>query len=258
MFKIECSVITYTGPIRENNEDNYYVNGKYKIDSKVDIEGYIDNAQRDSYLYAVYDGLGGDELGEVASIIAAWALEQFQSTDIRKTIGEYVQYANKFICDEIEKNDGIRIGTTFALLSIRNNKAIAYNIGDSRVYLYRDEDLYLMTEDHTLAQRLVRMGMLDHEEAVRHKSKNRLTQHLGIFPEELKIAPYMSEEVEILRGDMFLLCTDGLTDMVSDDDIVEILSSRNWDTTALVKQLASDVQANGGRDNATMIIVKVV
>ena len=257
-MKIESSVITYIGLVRDNNEDNYYINGKYKKDNKVAIEGYYDTAHREAYLYAVCDGMGGERAGEMASLIAVETLAQYQSTDIRRTITGYIQNANKLICDEIERNNGVRSGTTLALLYIRDNKATAYNIGDSRIYFFRDGDLYLMSEDHTEAQRLVRMGVISQEEAATHKSRNMLTQHLGIFPDEMVIEPFLSEEVKLKKNDIILLCSDGLTDMVSDDEIADILWKRDINTTDLVKELAAATQANGSRDNVTILVVKVV
>jgi len=257
MFKIDSSAITYIGLVRENNEDNYYINGKYKADSGIDTEGFFDNKQRDSYLYAVCDGMGGGRYGELASMIAVEALAEYQLTDIKRTISDYIQKANKLICGEIVKNNGVRSGTTLALLFICDNKAISYNIGDSRVYLQRHGDLYLLSEDHTEAQRLVKMGILNTEEAGSHKTRNRLTQHFGIFPDEMAIKPFASEEVKLKKNDVLMLCSDGLTDMVSDDDIADILSLKGKDTTYMAKKLASKTQENGSKDNVTIIVVKV-
>ena len=258
MNNVECSAITYIGLVRGKNEDNYYINGKYKTDFGIDTEGYIDNAPRNSYLYAVCDGMGGEKLGELASMIAVKTLARYQSTDINSTLMQYVQTANKFICDEIDKNNGTRIGTTLALLYIHDGKAFSCNVGDSRVYFLRDGDLFLMTEDHTEAQRLVKMGMLSQEDASTHKSRNRLTQHLGIFPEEEIIEPFISQDIQLAKNDMFVICSDGLTDMVSEDDIADCLSMEDIDTTTMVKKLAAATQTNGAKDNATIIIVKIL
>ena len=257
MRRIECSAITHIGLIRTTNEDNYYINGKFKKDIDADTEGYADTAERDAYLYAVCDGMGGERLGELASLIAVMTLKQYQETDVRYTITEYIKKANRLICNEIKKYNGSRIGTTLALLYLRDNKAVACNIGDSRVYLSRNENLYLLTEDHTEAQRLVDMGVIDEEEANYHESRNKLTQHLGIFPEEMILEPFYSEEVKLKKDDIFVVCSDGLSSMVSDDDIADILSLKGYDTTELVKILASKAQEGGGRDNTTIIVVKV-
>jgi len=258
VIKIESTVITHVGLVRGNNEDNYFINGRCKSDNSVTAEGFIDNKQRDYYIYAVLDGMGGESSGEIASMIAAKTLTEYVSTDIRYTVTDYIQRANKYICDEIMRNGGARSGTTLAMLYIRDNKAMAYNIGDSRIYLLRKDDLYLLSEDHTEVQRLIKMGMIDEESAKHHKSRNKLTQHLGIFPNEMIIEPHISKEIKIKKNDMFLICSDGLTDMVNDDDIGDIMSRKDLDTSGVAKELSATAQENGGKDNTTVIVVKVL
>lgn len=90
------------------------------------------------------------------------------------------------------------------------------NVGDSRVYFFRSGVLHQITRDHSKSQRLVSMGILTEEEARNHPSKHELTQHLGIFPEEMLIDPEFSDPLDVHPGDLFLLCSDGLTDMVDD------------------------------------------
>ena len=257
-IKIESTVITHVGLVRKKNEDNYFINGRSKSDNTVTAEGFVDNKLRDTYLFGVFDGMGGENSGEIASMIAAKTLTEYMSTDFRYTITDYVQRANKYICDEIMRNKGVRIGTTIAMLYFRDNKVVAYNMGDSRVYLLRKEDLYLMTEDHTEAQRLVKIGAMDEETAKHHKSRNKLTQHLGIFPNELVIEPYISKELKLKKNDIFLVCSDGLSDMVSDDDIRDIMARTDLDTPGIAKELSATAQENGGKDNTTVIVIKVV
>jgi len=258
IIKIESTGITHIGLVRGNNEDNFFINGIYKSNKKGVAEGYVDNMQRDTYLYAVLDGMGGENYGEYASMIAAKSLIKYISSDIRRTVFDYIQNANKLICDEIIKNNGVRSGTTLALLYLREGKAITYNIGDSRIYLCRNDDLYLLSEDHTEAQHLINTGRLDEESAKHHKSKNILTQHLGVFPSEMVLEPYVSTEIKLKRNDMFVVCSDGLTDMVSDDDIREIMVRENLDVPGIAKELSATAQENGGNDNTTIIVVKVM
>jgi len=257
---VESTAITHVGLVRHNNEDNYYVNGKFKRDNNVATEGYTDKATRNSYLYAVCDGMGGEDYGELASMIAVAVLAEYQEDDMQEMIWDYVQRTNSIICGEIRKNKGIRIGSTLAMLYIQGNNAISFNIGDSRIYLLRKNgkmsELYLLSEDHTEAQHMVNFGLLTDEEAKTHSSKNKLTQHFGIFPEELTIEPYASQEVKIKKNDIFLLCSDGLTDMVDEDEIRVILSMDNVDSAGIAKKLSAAAQAYGGKDNATVIVVK--
>ena len=258
IVKIESTVITHVGLVRDNNEDNYFINGRCKTNNSVTAEGFADNKLRDTYLYAVFDGMGGESFGEIASLIAAKTLTDYMSTDIRSTVTDYIHRANELICDDVMRNGGARSGTTLALLCICDSKAIAYNIGDSRIYFLRKGILSLLSEDHTEAQRLIRIGMLDEESAKTHSSRNKLTQHLGIFPDEMIIEPFVSKEIKVKKNDIFLVCSDGLTDMVSDDDIKEIMERKDLDASSIAKELSKAAQENGGKDNTTVIVVKVV
>ncbi|MCL2628928.1 MAG: serine/threonine-protein phosphatase [Oscillospiraceae bacterium] len=241
-LKIEAAAITHVGSVRNNNEDNYFVNGRYKSDSSVNTEAFADKNDHTSYTYAVCDGMGGESYGELASLIAVATLAKYQKTNIRKTIADYIRNANDFICDLIRKNNKRRSGTTIALLNIQNGTAIAYNIGDSRVYFYRKGMLFLVSQDHVYTD---------------ENSKNKLTQYLGIFPSEMNIEPYVSDEFKLKKGDVFVLCSDGLTDMVTDDELVDILSEEKDPATVTVKKLAGKSQDKGGRDNVTVVVVKI-
>jgi len=261
LIKVESAAITHVGSVRSNNEDNYYVNGKFKRNNRIATEGYADSENRDSYLYAVCDGMGGEDLGELASMIAVAVLAEYQNDDMYEMIMDYVERTNSIICGEIRKNNGIRIGSTLAMLYISEGKAVSFNIGDSRVYLLRkngkNSELYLLTEDHTEAQRMVQMGLINDDEAKTHNSKHKLTQHFGIFPEEFEIEPHVSQEVKLKKNDIFLVCSDGLTNMVDDDEIRVILSMDNVDMVSIAKKLSAAAQYYGGKDNATVIVVKV-
>jgi len=239
-LSIESAAITHVGSVRDNNEDNYFVNGRYKTDSNVNTEAFSDKKAHISYTYAVCDGMGGESYGELASLIAVATLAKYQKTDIRRTIHDYIRHANDFICDLIRKNNTRKSGTTIALLNIQKNTAVSFNIGDSRVYFYRKGMLYLLSEDH-----------------VDSKSKNVLTQYLGIFPSEMNIDPHISDELKIKKGDIFLLCSDGLTDIADANEIVGILSEEKDDATLTAKKLAGLSQDKGGNDNVTVVVVKV-
>lgn len=254
---IESAAITHVGLVRTKNEDNYYVNGKIKEDMKLPTEGYAETEDHDAYLYAVCDGMGGEGLGEVASMIAVKVLGDFQMTDIRQSAIDYMQRANKLICYASEKNNGVTIGTTLALLYIHGNKAISYNVGDSRVYLLRKKELYLLSEDHTEAARMVNMGVISEEDAKHHPAKHKLTQYLGVSSEEMIIEPYISQEIKVKKNDIFLVCSDGLTNMVTDDEIREILSLKKFDVVSLAKELSAAAEAHGGKDNTTVVVAKV-
>lgn len=237
---LESAVITHIGSVKDSNEDNYYINGKYKSDSNVHTDGVADKKTRPSYVFAVCDGMGGESYGELASLIAAATLEKFQKTEIRETIDNYVKTANDFIYDLIMKNKSKMSGSTLALLSIKGNSAVSYNIGDSNVYLWRRGDLYLLSCSH-----------FDEE-------TKKLTQYLGIPPGDAPPEIFESEEVKIKKGDIFMLCTAGLLETVAEDEIVELLAGENETAINLTKKLVAVSQERKCKSDVTAIIAKVI
>ena len=159
------------------------------------------------------------------------------------------------ICDEMLGKSGKRMGSTLAALYMDEGMAVGCNVGDSRIYFIRGGKLAQLSVDHTIVQQMVDMGVLTREEARVHKKKNIITKNIGIFPEEMLIEPHFTEPVSLQEGDMFLLCSDGLTDMVRDEEIEEILSKK--EITVQADALVKAALKNGGRDNVTVLLVKV-
>lgn len=253
----ESYTATNVGRVRNNNEDNFYVNGIYKTDTE-QLNKAVQNTNRDtSNLYAVCDGMGGEEFGEKASLIGVSTLAEYQEKNFNDVLNEYVEKANKKICDLINENKGMRSGTTFAALNIENDMAMAYNVGDSRVYMLRQGQLKQLSVDHTRIQQMLNMGLITPEKAKIHKDRHVLTQHFGIFPDEMILSPHVSQEIKLQHDDMFLLCSDGLTDMVSDEQIKQIMSEQK-DVKKCVESLIDNALANGGRDNVTVQVIKCI
>jgi len=131
-------------------------------------------------------------------------------------------------------------------------------LGDSRVYLLRDKQLTCLTTDHTEVNRLKELGLINDEEAKNHPRRHGLTQHLGMFPDDMKISPYFAQVVEAKAKDIFILCSDGLTDMLDDEKICQIaVSASKKGAETVVKNLSQEALAAGGRDNVTIIAVCV-
>ena len=259
MFTITSVAASHVGKVRDNNEDNYFINGKIPDPNTTDMVFTADESK--GGLYAVCDGMGGEECGEVASEIAVNTLHKFyrrmleQGIAFDKLIDSYIDEANTQICDEIEKSDGKRMGTTFAVLYIKNEIAHVYNIGDSRVYLLRNNLLSQLSCDHTQIKRLIDMGILTAEKAKTHPERHMLTQHLGIFPDEMVLEPFVANPLTVEDNDMFLLCSDGLTDMLEDKAIEEIMRDSS-DPQKATKKLIDAALQNGGKDNVTVIVVE--
>lgn len=255
-LKIEGAVVTDAGKKRRNNEDNYYFFGSCRYDlgagSRRETKTVMDRCQ----LAAVFDGMGGEEAGEEAALIAAKAFAPCSLERIKDEAACQARNANEAICREMEKQGGIRMGTTAVLLYIDGGKAVCCNIGDSRCYLMRKGLLRQLSMDHSEAESMVRMGILEREKARESKGWHRLTQHLGIFPDEFVIEPYFSQEVSLEEQDIFLLCSDGLTDMVPDGQLAELLK-KGEGAKKTAQGLMEAALEHGGKDNVTVMVLCV-
>src|SRR5687768_1726718 len=185
------------------------------------------NANEDSYfakapVFAVADGMGGAQAGEVASRIAAGAFEQGvdDETPPETQLREIAQEANREI-HELAQKDSSRagMGTTLTSALVRGGEVAVAHVGDSRAYVLRDDELKRLTKDHSLVEELRRSGRLTDEQAEEHPQRSIITRALG--PEPKVNVDTMT--VPAKNGDVFLLCSDGLTTMVGDEQIREIL-----------------------------------
>ena len=260
MPSINSVAASNVGNVRENNEDNFFLNGK-TLDTSIKGTA-ITNDKADSGLFAVCDGMGGEEHGETAAAIAVSTLNEYyrqalkQKASLDKWLQLYTDEANTQICAEIEKNGGKRMGTTFAVLYIQDQTAYISNIGDSRAYLLRNQQLTQLSKDHTQIRRLLDMGILTAENAKTHPDRHKLTQHLGIFPDEMVIEPFAAQPLQMETNDIFLLCSDGLTDMLEDKEIEETLLQYANPQDAAMKLIEAALQ-HGGKDNVTVVVTKV-
>ncbi len=261
-IKFSAAVCSDKGRIRNNNEDNFYFNGTHlNPKNRDDSNFFSDNPGGSEIMYGVFDGMGGEAFGEEASLITAQTVKKYHAKlkngeikNNKSAILKSISDANTKICNKIVETGERRIGTTFALLSIFDDTAQVYNIGDSRVYLYRNKKLTQISVDDTTAQRLVNMGVITKEKAKTHEDRHKLTQHLGIFNDEMIVEPHISEKIMIEKGDKFILCSDGLTDMVENEEIRSIMQKAGDSRTA-AKKLVEAALRNGGRDNVTVTVV---
>ena len=253
-MNIQASGICPVGRVRSNNEDNYYLQGQIRQD----VEQLNTRAQYvgadTCALFAVADGMGGEAQGEFASLTAVKSLRPCSVEQVNAAAQRSINRANALICREMDRI-GRRMGTTLAALYIDNGRAVACNVGDSRVYLLRDGILTQLSTDHSQVQQMIDLGILSSEAARTHPNRHVLTQHLGIREDEMILQPAFSEELELRVGDTFLLCSDGLTDMVDDADILEALSSGTSEHRA--QTLVELALAAGGRDNVTVLVASV-
>lgn len=258
-MKIYASLVCHTGYRRERNEDNFCFN-RITMSSKGGSYapcGCNDSNRGRSVLLGVFDGMGGYSAGDRASAISAdVAAASVETLRVCEDVGAELETicnkANAAICEAMQNEDIGRMGSTAALLCFRKGRYYLCNIGDSPVFLFRDLMLTEISHEHTEKERYIQ---IHGEENLPKNKKYRLTQHLGIYPEEMEIEPYTHSD-ELRRGDKFILCSDGLTDMVSNEDILKVIS-KDVSTMCIAKELLERALANGGKDNITIIVAQV-
>ncbi len=263
-MKIKTAVCTSVGMKRKNNQDNFFVDGVInKKNSHFLIKSFF--ASKKERVLCICDGMGGEKNGDVASFIAVKSLNKYikRYSNLFSRFDEhmysYVQSANKNICTYISDNGGERIGSTVVVVCIspKDAEAVVSNVGDSKAYLCRNGILKKMSQDHNQAQSMVNIGIISEEEARTHKDKSKLTQHLGIFQNEMILEPFLSDNIIIKKNDIFLLCSDGLTDMLDNSEIENILR-QNSSVKFKAKKLVDAANQKGGKDNVTVVLAKVI
>ncbi|MDP9389594.1 MAG: Stp1/IreP family PP2C-type Ser/Thr phosphatase, partial [Actinomycetota bacterium] len=238
MTSLRCGAATDVGLVRPNNQDDYLA---------------------DETLFAVADGMGGAAGGEIASRTAVAALKAtFGADPTANGLADGVRNANRAVWDKAQERPDLRgMGTTMtamALVEDRSEDVLAVvNVGDSRVYLFRDGVLDQLTDDHSVPEELLRAGRLTPAEAARHPQRNVLTRVLGVDDEVevdcFRVTPY--------KGDRLVLASDGLYNEVDEEGIASVMR-READPEAAARQLVEQARAGGGADNITVVVVDVV
>ena len=259
MKKLKANVcaVTHAGRIRKENEDNYDLNGRMTSTGDLKKGSAFVQSMTEPFHLSVCDGMGGESYGELASgiaveTIAAHAANVYESgEDFSFAISNCLDDANSRICAEINAR-GKRMGTTLAAMYAVKGKVICVNIGDTRVYHYSKGILEQISFDHTHAQTIVDAGEVSMDNISRIPDAKRLTRHLGVFPEEGGLSPNISVIDDVDDGDIILLCSDGLTDMLSDDEITAILSTGE-NAQGVASKLIRRALEVGGKDNITVM-----
>ena len=219
----------------------------------------------DSGLVILADGMGGHNAGEVASELAVTsiseALEEVLSPEIKnacdmdfkEVVHEAVVFANDEINLHAKKHPECSgMGTTIVMTLFHNNSVILASVGDSRIYRFRKGELKQVTTDHSLVQEMIDNGYMSEEEALNSTNRNLITRALGIA-EDVKVD---INEQEIEKGDIYLLCSDGLSDMIVDEKIFSTLVKSHQDLKKASENLVSLAKENGGHDNVSVILVE--
>jgi protein phosphatase len=224
--------------VRASNEDTYVANSENAI-------------------FLVADGMGGHAAGEVASQISASVVEEIMAgrepeTNPEDLLQLAVQSANKRVYETQEEKPECRgMGSTLTVLTFMEDRYYIAQVGDSRAYLFRDNDLDQLTQDHSVVWSLFESGILTKDDISRHPQKNLITRSIGTHPEV---------EIDLLNGDaaegdIYLLCSDGLTDVLSDRDILRIIKKNSRNPQKMAQKLIDATNAGGSPDNVTAVVV---
>lgn len=233
------------GEKRNNNEDSIFISDE------------SDNKN----LYIVADGMGGHRAGEVASNSAINAFVDYiklhsnefeNENEILDIMVGAMQYSNKMVYEKSKEDEKFwGMGTTLTALAIRNKKLFIVHVGDSRVYILDEGKIRQLTTDHSYVMELVKLGEITKEEADLHPGRNIITRAIGT-----KDDVEVDTVIESLKhGDIVLMCSDGLTSMVSESDIENILNCENT-LKEKVEVLINKANENGGKDNISVIILE--
>jgi PPM family protein phosphatase len=206
-------------------------------------------------LFAVADGMGGARGGEIASRVAATALGESVDGSGESRVIALIQEANRQVYERArEDTDASGMGTTITVALFEDGIVSIGHVGDSRAYLIRDRKVDQLTEDHSLVAELVRSGRLSPEEAETHPQRSVITRALGTDP-DVDVDVF---SVEAKPGDLFLICSDGLTGMVDDETILDVVERQREDLDASAKELIAAANRMGGDDNITVVFFEVV
>ncbi len=255
------SIATNKGKVRFSNEDNFYAD-ILGIRGAKELCGHRVLNYSDRYVFGVCDGMGGEQFGDLASEIAAAAMREY-SDKIKKasllelydTVNEYAAEANNRICRMVQERGANLSGSTFAMACIRGNMVYPFSIGDSRIYCISGSKIRQVSEDQTLAVKKLKAGIYTKEEAQLSEDAHRLTSFLGADRGRIGLKAFACEQLDLTASDV-LLCSDGLTDMCTDEEILWVLMKYGDQFAA--QHLVELALARGGIDNITCIVIRSV
>ena len=257
--QIEMAIVCHKGCVRGNNEDNFFVNGDYMPLSQMDTGAVFTHTFTDaSQLYGIMDGMGGGSMGERASAIAAKSLLNVYVNMKREKLPDLIERwalkINRAVQEDCKAHDADLEGTTMTLLALRDGTAYVGNVGDTRAYLLRDGKLVQKSWDHSVVADLYRQGKLTAEQARKSPQNNMIYRYLGMNENEIPQKGFVyTDQWQISEGDRYMLCSDGLSDLLSDGEIRMIMSSVR-SPLECARRLVSQALEMGGKDNTTCIV----
>lgn len=241
---MKFGVVSDIGMVRETNQDSHFTPEDESMP-----------------LFMVADGMGGHNAGEVASGKAIEKVEEWMKENIKEltnikkienSVAKSIEYANKHIFDYSKTSNIFKgMGTTLTMGYIFNNKIIIGHVGDSRAYLIKNFDIVQITQDHSLVQQLIKEGKISQKEAKSHPQRNIITRAVGIAS-EIKIDVFT---IDVNQGNIVVLCSDGLSNMISEKELA-IIFSEEKDVQRACKIVVEKAKFKGGNDNITVLGIR--
>ena len=254
VFTLNASCGSFIGNGRNKNEDNFYFNKKHLpvpnkgLKNPIKCKGSTD----DPIVFALFDGMGGECKGEEASCLASEVFaEEVKKLEELALSGKEFMYetcekANTAVNELRVEKQLTSMGTTVAAIFFSQDEVVACNMGDSKIFRIRDKKMIQISEDHTDEKIMSAMGI---------KKKPVLLQYIGVPDTEMSIEPYISKG-DIQSEDVYVLCSDGVTDVLDINEMYEIICSNSADEA--VRQILAEVNKKDGTDNSTVIVIKMV
>lgn len=216
--------------------------------------------KNESPLLLLCDGMGGHNAGDVASEMAIFQVgveweqtEDKSQHEVEQWLIRMITEANRRLVEKSDQYEGLAgMGTTIVAVVIKDSSAIIAHVGDSRAYLFEDHKLQQVTKDHSFVQELLDHNVISKEEAFNHPQKNIVTQTVGVN-QEINVE---INKIPIVEDDLLLLCSDGLTDMVQDDEIAAILEAHD-SVQEISGKLVDAANEAGGKDNISVVLARV-
>ena len=263
-YILEGHAASHVGHVRNNNEDNYVLLKAWNENAK---DSHVADVCAAHFMgswncIGVFDGMGGGELGEVASRIAATEVLSAMNAlgknaacgQVDAAMRQAFLRANNAVV-KLQQDNNV-YGTTATVCCLDGYRFRNYHLGDSRAYLFRDNQLFLLTRDQTVAQMKIDAGFYDKDDPQIEREKHQLIEYIGCDRTMESMRPMESEWIDLKQGDRILLCSDGLYDMCTDKQIEKILQN-TYGTDESAEALLREALDNGGKDNVTCVVIKI-
>jgi protein phosphatase len=246
-YTIDYTTLCERGKVRTKNQDNFWCQKHYLASDNQGLAAPLVGfaTSNVSLAFAVFDGMGGESHGEIAAYLAAKTFDELCAAALKSDMERFLVDScfamNDRICTYITENRIRRMGTTAAIIGFDENEVTACNLGDSKIFRYSKGEFAQLSCDHLMDEQMVK--------------KPALSQYLGIPADDFVIAPHITK-TEFVSGDRYLLCSDGLTDMVADKEIKRLLSKHKT-ISKCAAALMKTALVNGGKDNITIMLCEL-